>query len=279
MASVSSLSLLAHTGAAPWEAPPAVLVPVGIVAALFAQAFVRLRLRGRSDHASWWRAALFAAAVAAGVLALVSPIDPIGEDDLLSVHMVQHVSIGDLAPALGVVALRGPLLFFFLPASVLAPIARTRRVRQALSLLTKRRVAGSLWAVNLAVWHVPAVYDAALTRPLLHDFEHACWLVAGILAWTVLVDPAGHGRLTAGQRLAFAVTMFAAGTVLSDVFIFSFQSLYPAYDGGYGISALTDQRLAGVVMMGEQLLTLGTFAAILLRPRIRAARAARIATA
>jgi len=271
--------LLARAGAASWEAPPAVLVPAAVVGLLFAQAFVRLRLRGRADHASWWRAALFAAALAVGLLAFVSPIDPIGEDDLLSVHMVQHVLLGDLAAALGVAALRGPLLFFFLPAPVLGPLARLGGLRRGLSLLTSRRVAGALWAANLAVWHVPSIYDAALTRPLLHDFEHACWLLAGVLAWIVLVDPAGHRRSTVGQRLAFAAAMFAAGTVLSDVLIFSFHSLYPSYGGAYGISPVTDQRLAGVAMMAEQLLTLGTLAAILLRPRIRAARAARLAPA
>jgi putative membrane protein len=268
-------SLLAH--AAPishWEAPPPVLVPAGIAAALFLQAFLRLRARGRNDHAGWSRLVLFALGLAAAVLALVSPIDSIGEDDLLSVHMVQHVLLGDLAVALMVVALRGPLLFFLLPAPVLGPLARAAALRRALATLTGARVAFALWAANLAVWHVPALYDAALTRPALHDFEHACWLVAGLLVWLPLVDPAGHRRLTTGGRLALAAAMFAAGQALSDVLVFSFHPFYPAYSGAYGVSAMTDQRLAGVAMMAEQLLTLGTLAIVLLRPRLRGARLA-----
>jgi cytochrome c oxidase assembly factor CtaG len=264
--------ILLHTGAN-WAAAPAVLVPAGIVVALFVQAFVRLRTRGRTDHAGWGRAALFAAAVAVAVLALVSPIDSVG-DDLLSMHMLQHVLLGDLAVALGLTALRGPLLFFLLPASVLGPVARAPGVRRALSTLTYPPVAFGLWAVNLGVWHVPAVYDAVLTRPLLHDLEHLCWLLAGVLVWTLLVDPAGHGRLTVGGRLALAVALFVAGQVLSDVLIFSFHELYPAYSGAYGISAVRDQQLAGLTMMAEQLLTLGTLAVVLLRPRLRAARLA-----
>lgn len=263
--------MLAH---AAWEAPPAVLVPAAIVVALFAQAFARLRARGRADHAPWWRAALFAAGVAAGVLALVSPVDTIGEDDLLSVHMLQHVLLGDVAAALCVTALRGPLVFFFLPAPVLSPLARAGGLRAALRFLTRPPVAFALWATNLGVWHVPALYDAVLTRPVLHDFEHACWLLAGVLVWTVLVDPAGHRRLGTGGRLALAACLFAAGQALTDVLVFSFHPLYPAYRGAYGISATTDQRLAGIVMMADQLLMLGTFAALLLRPRIRAARLA-----
>jgi cytochrome c oxidase assembly factor CtaG len=88
----------------------------------------------------------------------------------------------------------------------------------------------------------------------------------------LLIDPAGHGRLTVGARLALAVALFAAGQVLTDVLVFSFRALYPAYDGADGLSAVRDQQLAGVVMMAEQLLTLGTLAVFLLRPRIRAAR-------
>jgi hypothetical protein len=50
--------------------------------------------------------------------------------------------------------------------------------------------------------------------------------------------------------------------------------LYQAYTGAYGLSALTDQKLSGVVMMVEQLLTLGILVGVLLRPRLRTARLA-----
>jgi len=64
------------------------------------------------------------------------------------------------------------------------------------------------------------------------------------------------------------------------VLVFSFTPLYPAYHGAYGVSTVTDQQLAGIVMMVEQLLTLGTCVALLLRPRwSRAAREARVAAA
>jgi putative membrane protein len=250
------------------------IVAAAAAAALFGHAFVRLRARGRTDLASWDRAALYALGLAVALAALVSPLDRIAEHDLLSAHMLQHVLLGDLAPALLLVALRGPLLFFLLPAPVLGPLARSVRLRAVLAAVTRPQVAFGLWALNLAVWHVPAIYDAALTRPALHDFEHACWLLAGVLVWTLLVDPAGHGRLSTGGRLALAVALFAAGQVLTDVLVFSFTPLYPAYGGAYGISAVRDQQLAGLAMMIEQLLTLGTLAVLLLRPRIKSARLA-----
>jgi putative membrane protein len=264
--------LLAHTGVASWEAPPLVLAVATVATLLFAQAFVRLRRRGRADHAPWTRAALFAAGVAAATLALVSPLDAIGEDELLSVHMTQHLLLGDVAPALLLVALRGPLLVFLVPAVVLAPLARFGPLRTLLRTVTLPYVAFGLWAANLAIWHVPAFYDAALTRPWLHDLEHTCWLTSGLLVWTLLVDPLAHRRLTVGGRLALAAALFAAGQVLTDVLVFSFTPLYPAYDGAYGISALTDQRLAGIAMMVDQVVMLGTFALVLLRPRLRRTR-------
>ena len=77
--------------------------------------------------------------------------------------------------------------------------------------------------------------------------------------------------------VALAAALFAAGQVLTDVLVFSFTPLYPYYHGADGLSALADQQVSGLVMMGEQLLTLGTCVALLLRPRWSAR--ARVATA
>jgi cytochrome c oxidase assembly factor CtaG len=258
---------------AAWSAPPAVVASAAIAAALFAQGWLRLRRRGRPDLASAGRAGLFALGLAVALAGLVTPIDSLGEDDLLSMHMLQHVLIGDLGVALALVAVRGPLFVFLLPAAILGPVARSP-VRGVLAMLLRPRVAFCLWALNLGVWHVPALYDAALRHDVLHDFEHVCWVLAGILVWTLLVDPGAHGRLTVGGRVALAAAMFACGQILTDVLVFSFHGLYPAYRGSHGISAHTDQQLAGLVMMAEQLLTLGTLSAALLLPRLRHSRLA-----
>jgi putative membrane protein len=251
-----------------------------IASLLFLQAVLRLRRRGRADLAGWDRLALFGAGLAVTLFALMGPLDRLADHKLLSAHMVQHVLIGDLGPALMVTALRGPLLVFFLPAAILAPLARNAGVRAVLGTLLRPRVAFTLWAANLAIWHVPYLYDLALAHENLHDFEHLCWTFCGILVWTLLVDPGSHRRLSVGGRVALAASMFAAGQILTDVLVFSFTPLYPWYHGAYGISALTDQQLSGMVMMVEQLATLGTCVALLLlRPRWSRARAARLAAA
>ena len=123
---------------------------------------------------------------------------------------------------------------------------------------------------------MPAAYDLVLTRQWAHDLQHTTFLVGGLLAWTQLIDPARRGVPTVAGRIAFALGMFACGTILADVLVFSFEPLYPAYalqdERLLGISPLTDQRLAGIAMMAEQLVTLGICVALLLRARERTAR-------
>jgi putative membrane protein len=259
---------VSELGAA-WEAAPAVIAASLLALVLFGQAFARLRRRGRGDHAPWSRAGLFTAGVAVGTLALLSPLDAVGEEYLLSAHMLQHVLIGDVAPALVVLALRGPLVFFVLPPAVLRVLAPVRPLRTALGVLLRPRVALAVWAVTMAGWHVPQAYGYTLTNQAVHDLEHATFALAGMLVWIQMVDPARRRELTTAGRLVFVAALFAAGQVLSNVLIFSFSPLYEAYvlqdERLFGLSPLTDQRLAGLVMMSEQVVALGLAAAVLLR--------------
>jgi cytochrome c oxidase assembly factor CtaG len=132
-----------------------------------------------------------------------------------------------------------------------------------LSTLLRPSVAFGVWAANLAIWHVPALYDAAARHEPLHYFEHACWMTAGLLVWSVLLDD----RRATSRRVALAAALFAAGQILTDVLVFSYAALYPAYP------SVRQQQVAGVVMMAEQVLTLGTLVFVLLRPRLRCVRA------
>ena len=241
-------------------------------AVLPARAVVRLRRRGRADLAPWSRVALAALAAAVLLAALLGLDD--AADTLLAAHMLQHVLIGDLGIALIVASVRGPLHVFLLPPRVIGPIARDRDVRAVISFLLRPKVAFTLWAVNLGIWHIPRLYITAILHPWLHDLEHACWMLAGVLVWTLLIDPGAHRRLSPAGRIALAASMFAAGQALTDVLVFSFHPLYALYHGAYGFSALSDQKLAGIVMMAEQLVVLGTFAFLLLRPRLRQPRLA-----
>jgi putative membrane protein len=267
--------LLAHGDLVPrselgsaWETPPAVLAGAALALVLFLQAWIRLRRRGRTDHAGYGRLALFVAAVALGTLALVSPLDPIGEEYLLSAHMLEHVLIGDAAVAMAIVALRGPLIFFLLPPWILRPLARLGPLRRFLASLLRPWVSFLVWAAVFAAWHYPPAYDYVLDHQAVHDLQHVTFVVAGILVWTQLIDPARRGELRRSGRIAFAVALFVSGQILADVLIFSFDPLYPAYAAQderlLGLSPLADQQLAGVAMMVEQTITLGACVAWLL---------------
>jgi putative membrane protein len=260
---------------ATWETPPTVLIGAGLALVLFLQAFVRLRRR-RAEHAPWTRALLFASGLALLVVPVASPLDHVADEQLLSAHMLQHVLIGDAAPALLVTAVRGPLLFFLLPPALLRPLASFRPLRAFLSVLLRPLVSLGLWVVAIVAWHAPSAYDYAAAHPVVHDLEHVSFVIAGILAWTQLVDPARHGALRRPQRVFFALAMLALTQPLVDALLFSSSAAYPRYaeqpDRLFGLSPLTDQRLAGVVMMVEQLLALGICVALLLRPYLQERR-------
>lgn len=248
-----------------WSFDPAVLATAAVALVLYAQAWLRLRRRGRSAHPL-----LFAAGVAAGALAVVSPLDAIAEDQLLSAHMAQHLLIGDGAALLIVLGLRGPVSFFLLPPPVLRLAMRSRTLRRVGAALLRPEVAFTAWAGSLAAWHVPQAYDAALAHPALHALEHASLFLGGLLLWMQIVDPARRAHLSPGRRAAFGALALLASMGLSETLL-STAPLYDHYAGvdrPFGLTWASDQRVAALVMTAEQLATLGAAVGILLRSHV-----------
>src|SRR2546421_3736947 len=179
-----------------WDLAQLPVVAAAVALALFVRGFLRLRRHGGARHADGWRVLLIVLALALATLPLVSPLDQAGDEYLLSAHMLQHVLLGDAAPALALVALRGPLLFFVLPASVLRVLGHQRLLRGTLAFLLRPSVSLAVWALVIGAWHIPAAYDYALGHQAVHDVEHLSFLTVGLLVWAQLVDPA--------HRLGFA---------------------------------------------------------------------------
>lgn len=252
---------MSATAAVGWSLTPLPFLLAAVAIALFAGGFNRLRRRA-PRHARWWRAALFYGAVGLALLATVSPLHEAGEQKLLSAHMLEHVIIGDLVPAAMMVSLQGPLLAFVVPATVIAAVTRRPRLRTALGRLVTPLGAVTVWLTSLAAWHVPAVYDAAASSWSLHLLQHTSFLLSGTLVWFVLVD-VGRRRTATSTRLGVGLTLFVAGQFLATALVLAEHPVYSRYaaDAGLlGLSPLADQDAAGLVMMGEQLLTLGLFA-------------------
>ena len=253
-----------------WQLRVAPVVFVILALAAFVPAFAGARRRDPAA-APWTRAALFAAGLALMAVPLCSPLNAAAEHYLLSAHMLEHVLLADAGPALLVVAVRGPI--------ARSISERLRVLRPVTDVLLRPAVTLVAWAGVIGVWHVPALYDRALGSPALHNLEHASFVLVGTLVWIQMIDPTQSGRLGLPQRLAFTVAVFFAGQVLSDALVFSFHAYYPAYADRpgrlLGLSPLTDQRVAGIVMALEQLLTLGTCFVLLLRRLRRGGRVQR----
>jgi cytochrome c oxidase assembly factor CtaG len=255
-----------------WSFQPLVIGGGLVAIGFFLHGWSRLHRR-RADLAPWTRIPLFVAGVVVTVLAIVSPIDRIGEAYLQSVHMLQHVLIADLGIALTVVAVRGPLTVFLLPRDLLVPLARMSRLRSTLRFLLRPGISYAVWVVALVAWHVPLFYEAALHHRIWHDVMHLSFVVGGILIWTQIVDPSRHHRLTLGERLGFTALVFWTGQILAYVILFDYEPLFSTYVEQpvrlLGLSPLTDQKLAGVLMMVEQVLTVGLAFVLLLRENQR----------
>jgi putative membrane protein len=249
--------MLASVGTT-WNLEPLQIVPTAIVAILYLRRTRNLARRGMAVPAS--RQFLFWLGIGLVVLALNSPIDEIGEKDFFFVHMSQHLLLGDLAPLCFVAGLTGPVLR---PVLALKPVERLR-------FLTHPLVALPIWAVNLYIWHLPVLYQAALHHNSVHALEHFLFFSCGALMWSPVVEtlpaPAWFGT---GWKLGYIVAVRFIETVLANVFIWSAKPFYPWYRHAHpiwGITAIHDQNLAGIVMMAEGgAVTLGAFAWLFLR--------------
>jgi cytochrome c oxidase assembly factor CtaG len=232
------------------------LGPLALVGLLYARRVRTLALEDRPVP-GWRQACFYAGFVTIGV-ALTSL--GAASQDLLFVHMIEHLLLGDIAALLIVLGLTGPLL---------VPVLRIR-LFDRLRALSHPAVAFPLWTVDLYAWHLPVLYQAALRHAGIHALEHAMFLGFGINMWMCLFgplpNPSWFGNL---GKLVYIVAIRLAGTVLGNVFLWSGTVFYPFYihgDAHFHISPIADQNIAGAIMMVEEsILTICLFCWLFLR--------------
>ncbi|MGH2868330.1 MAG: cytochrome c oxidase assembly protein [Solirubrobacteraceae bacterium] len=202
--------------------------------------------RERRPVASWRRISFYTGVITVAVIQL-PPCDGLA-DSVLAAHMVQHVVIGDLASLAIILGVTGP---------VLAPLLHTR-ASSATRRLSHPLVAVTLWAADLYAWHLPFFYQLAIEHDLVHALEHACMLWFGALLWLALIGPLPKPRWFAGGwELGYVMLVRFLGAVLANVLIWGQTVFYPVYrvsDRARGLSPLSDQSLAGGIMMLEQVI-------------------------
>ena len=215
---------------------------------------------GRRERAERrWRTPLFAAGLLTVVVAVSPPLDRLS-DSLFSMHMVQHVLLLEVAAPLIVLGKPWSRMWRPFPLStrrdVAGSIARGKwaaPVRRAAGWLVVPAVAFVLMNGVFVLWHAPALYDAALAQPVLHDLEHLTFFLTALLFWAHLI---GNGpfraRLTPAWRAAYAVGAMVVGWGLAVVIAAAPSPLYTHYAGladrPWGLSALADQQLAAGIM-------------------------------
>jgi cytochrome c oxidase assembly factor CtaG len=185
----------------------------------------------------------FLAGCARLVASLVTPLDTLARTYLVWAHLLQNVVLAEWAPL---------LLVAGIPPALAERLSAPRVVRA----LTHPFVALPVWVATYALWHIPALYDAALGRPgSLLALEHATYVIAGILFWWCVWQADPH-RLSSGARAGYVVAAFVLSAPLGLVLALVPRALYGFYahapERVFGLSRLTDQQLGGMTMAAEQ---------------------------
>lgn len=230
-----------------WDFSPGVVIPLAVLAALYAAGLAR---RGGARFA---REAAFPAALLAVFAALCSPLDALSEH-LFWVHQVQHLLLAMLMPILVALAAPQAVLIAGLPPflrhRVLPGLITSAPVRAVFAALAHPAVATGLLTATLTVWQIPPIHDAALQDGTVHDWMHVNLTIAGLFFWWRVLDarppPVGASWFVRLWMLEIAWMMDS----LLGGYLFSKGSvLYGAYDRlGLMLSPLADEAFGGVVI-------------------------------
>jgi putative membrane protein len=184
---------------------------------------------------------------AAGVLALLVasdwPVHDLAEGYLYSVHMVQHLIFSLVAP---------PLLLLGLPAPMLDRALGHGMPRAVIRKLARPVPALVIFNAVMVASHWPMWVDATLRHHPLHFAAHAVLLGAGFLMWMSIVSPLEDmPQLHPLAKMMYLFLQSILPTVPASFLTLGSSPLYHYYEHVprlWGLSALTDQQIAGVIM-------------------------------
>ncbi len=235
-----------------WSPDPTVLAGVIALSLVYVAGWRRARRPGEPHPPGYGRLALFAASMASVLAALVSPIDDLS-DDVLAIHMVQHLLLLDLVPI---------LMILSLTKGILRPVARSLNVlERRAGVLAHPAFALLLYVAIMYLWHVPAMYDLALEHSGVHVLEHLCFAAAGTLYWWQVLSPLrGRMRVAGMGPVVYMVSTKLLVGMLGVILAFapaSFYSWYQHHPHYWGLSARVDENIAGLVMALEQSIVMG----------------------
>ncbi|MDP6605483.1 MAG: cytochrome c oxidase assembly protein [Dehalococcoidia bacterium] len=251
-----------------WNFDPEVIVPVVLAGLLYVNGLRRWRDRSRSHPP--WRTALYFGGLALLLLAVESPLDYLGEHHF-TFHMAQHELLLMLAvPMILLGAPTTPSLLGMprrLRMGVVRRLAGAEPVRRLYRFVTSPLIAVALLTALLWAWHLaPGWYDAALENALVHDLQHISYVVAGLLFWWNVIDPAPlKARLPYPLRMAYLLIGGTPKHFLGALVTFA-DPLYDVYqevEPVFALSVPDDQVIGGLIMWAwSQMMHLIVIAAV-----------------
>lgn len=245
-----------------WPVEPAIVVGLILAIALYWRGVRYSQRMGLARHLVWWRTCAFAAGLFVVFFALNGPMD-VAADSSLSAHMAQHELLVMVAAPLLLVG--APLWPFWraVPLTIRRgvlgwAIARRwpRRLGHVLTVAFFGPVqALVIFIVGFSLWHIPALYDAALANDTVHAAEHLTFLAIALLFWVQVIPSRPlHPRLSYPMQLVYVGVAGVYSSVMGSFFMFSTAPFYPYYVGQTGggsagvAAALVDQHIAGSAM-------------------------------
>lgn len=226
-----------------WNLEPSVLLGCGTLLWGYVGA-----LRGRLSRGALW----YVLGIVVLLLALVSPLDVLGDTYLFSAHMLQHLLL---------VLIVAPCLLLGVPGWWTVRVMRWRPVRRIESMLNRPRLTWMIGIGTLWLWHAPPLYNSALVHDVVHITEHLCFLVAATIFWWPVLAPVEERRAAPLTVIVYLALAADANALLGIGITFAPLGLYPAYvnpadrlglvpllRNGWGLSAAIDQQLGGLLM-------------------------------
>lgn len=226
-----------------WTWEPSILIGTALITGLYLYAIGPLRKRYYpAEQVRTGQTISFLLGVLIMFLALVSPLDELGDSYLFSAHMVQHLFLTIVGP---------PLLLLGTPEWFVKPLLRNKVVFKIAKVLTYPAVAFVLYNADFWLWHAPPLYNATLENQNIHILEHLTFIVFGILYWWPIFSPSKDlPRLSIGGQILYLFLSGMPSVLLGAGLTFS-PPLYAPYLAAprvWGISAATDQQLGGLIM-------------------------------
>jgi putative membrane protein len=207
--------------------------------------------RGRGLEVTRFQQAAFYGGVALWAVALISPVDTLAED-LLSLHMAQHLLLAELGAPLILTGVRAPVIFFYLPKPAMVALARRKTLRRVMRRLTTPLGAIATYAIVLYGWHFAPMFEAALHHPLVHALQHQSFFFISILVWIPALEPTKRRLRGELWKAGHIVGARMVGMFLGMAFIAMRSPAYDWYVGRtaeHGIKPLADQQIAGALML------------------------------